>query len=1488
MINKIDYATLARVESGIFFIRGEFVLSETQEIFFINPRVDGDSVSDYLVSGKVAFQVEEGVVTSGDDITLLDNANGEPNYAAPGADRYFINLNLVFISDYDGDENGQDYDFIDRNETVISVDDADADLTKEYTPLLTIVNNEVQETTSDLLSDNLTNILAKRTSEESGDYAIDPFVIDIRDFYNDTSDSENRGLYTEEQIRTLGITVGEDDISGLNEGFEINTSASSEQVEAYGKSRFVIGVEPSIAYVDGYRIESESRIDIPVEKARTEEINEDIFTTARLGNYILGSSITGLPIFGNTVAFTNGTTAKIRNLEFINNQYRLYLYDISGSIESAVETLTSTGFTFTRIESGLLDTEFTRSLYELPYENISKVDENGVEFVARISDSGSVQDSKVSLSLSGSNERFFDENENSYIVTDESGTIVNVVNVLIEGTNNNSVTLTLAPTSASNVNVLFSYKSRLELSNKSSIPKTEIITNLNDQFQELEKIDVYSIDEVKYFDGSGDEVKVSLDEIVLDDGQREGVYKKSRVRYIGETNIPTDTQVTIKYKYFTHGDGDYYSRDSYGVNYEDIPSYRGVRLSDVLDFRPDDGASYNTATLDPNSVIEARVNYYLNRVDKVVVNSLGEFKVINGIPALDPDEPETPDNAMHLYSIDVPAYTFDVKDVQARYVDNRRYTMRDIGELEDRIKNLEYFTSLSMLEKEASTKQIFDTDVSPFERFKNGILVDNFVNHSVGDVNDPGYLCSIDGEDGLLRPSFDQESIRLKLDDNETTYGDFASLEYDLEEVTFIDQPSASVNMSVNPYAVAAWWGEIKLSPSSDEWKETKQRPDVVVNRENDSDVLRRIANAERAQGTIWRSWSTNWTGRSRRRWTRRGRGGRDRRGNRTVITTRRTGVQTREGIRSSMSVEKIRNVVNEKVVDTSFVPFIRSRRIYFKGKMFRPDTRLYLYFDNENISDYATKTTFVDYKNSTDTSSFKDQLPSNIFENETRNELITDENGNIEGYFVIPNNAALKFRTGEREVVFTDSPENDPTESTTSATVEYSARGVIQHKQRTVVSTRRVRITRERVTQSRNIVRETRRTVRRNRSRSRRRWRDPLAQSFMIGEIESGLYTTSLDLYFQQKSKNVPVQMYLVTMDNGYPTQEVIPGSEVTKLPSEVNVSSDASIATNFKFDSPVYLEPGIEYAIVVLSNDDAYRMWLSEIGKNDVNTGKTIVKNPYTGVMFKSQNASTWTADQNKDFKFTFYRAKYEENAPRELIFNALGVDSENPIKFSQLNVISEFINLPQTSINYQISIDGGTSYYDIVPSEDVYLNTGSTDIDDGGEILVKATLSTESEYVTPVIDLDRTSLVTITNYVNGVDDVVDEDASPINDTETNATHGEAYARYITGEVELNNPADQLNVYLNINRPTDDANVKVYARFKTGEESLENISFVEVPAETVIPISSTALDFDEVPFKLNRDGEYFTGFQIKIVMLSPEHQNVPSIKDLRAIAST
>ena len=88
--------------------------------------------------------------------------------------------------------------------------------------------------------------------------------------------------------------------------------------------------------------------------------------------------------------------------------------------------------------------------------------------------------------------------------------------------------------------------------------------------------------------------------------------------------------------------------------------------------------------------------------------------------------------------------------------------MRDIGSLHKRIENIEYYTQLSLLESNAQSLQIQDAD--GFDRFKNGIIVDNFTGHNVGDVTDGDYSISMDMAKGELRPAHQDNTNLIESD----------------------------------------------------------------------------------------------------------------------------------------------------------------------------------------------------------------------------------------------------------------------------------------------------------------------------------------------------------------------------------------------------------------------------------------------------------------------------------------------------------------------------------------------------------------------------------------------------------------------------------------------------------------------------------------------------------------------------------------------------
>lgn len=162
----------------------------------------------------------------------------------------------------------------------------------------------------------------------------------------------------------------------------------------------------------------------------------------------------------------------------------------------------------------------------------------------------------------------------------------------------------------------------------------------------------------------------------------------------------------------------------------------------------------------------------------------------------------------------------------------------------------------------------------------------------------------------------------------------------------------------------------------------------------------------------------------------------------------------------------------------------------------------------------------------------------------------------------------------------------------------------------------------------------------------------DPLAQSFYV-EPDSGIFVTSIDLFFSTKDNNLPVTVQLRPMKLNAPSSEVYPFSEVVLEPGQINVSDDASIPTKVTFSSPVYLTGGTYHAICLLSNSNNHSVWVARLGEVDTTLSSGdesrnifVTQNPLAGNLFKSQNGSSWYPSNYEDLKFTLYRANFENN--------------------------------------------------------------------------------------------------------------------------------------------------------------------------------------------------------------------------------------------------
>lgn len=297
---------------------------------------------------------------------------------------------------------------------------------------------------------------------------------------------------------------------------------------------------------------------------------------------------------------------------------------------------------------------------------------------------------------------------------------------------------------------------------------------------------------------------------------------------------------------------------------------------------------------------------------------------------------------------------------------------------------------------------------------------------------------------------------------------------------------------------------------------------------------------------------------------------------------------------------------------------FMRSVSIAFNAKGLKPNTRVYPFFDGQDVSSHCRTNTQTSFGGS----------------------LVTDALGELTGVFRVP---AQTFKTGTRLFVLTNNSTNPEADTDCRAITTFTASGTVTYDTGKITSTRAPNITFARSTTPRELSVERTVTV----SPSNTSFKDPIAQTFFVAGNVNGIFTTKVDVYFKTRptDPNVPITLQIRETTNGNPGEVIVPFSTVTVYPKDVNVSVDASAPTQFTFSSPVYLKNDTEYAIVLLpaGGRDGYTVWTAELGQTKIGTDEIIDKQPASGRLYVSSNSVNWTVSEEKDLKFTLYRANF-----------------------------------------------------------------------------------------------------------------------------------------------------------------------------------------------------------------------------------------------------
>lgn len=768
----------ASVAGGTYFTRGHFVLVDQQTII-----VDKYSNEPNDVIG---MQIVEDIVTVSDTDALYDNQNNNiPNLTAPGADRYRIRLFLTLESLLDSGDS--------------------------FFPINKIVNGVLQEEVDQTEYSIIGDEIAQRTKEESGDYVVEGYK---------------------------SVLLNGDSDSVLN-----------------------CKIEPGIAYVDGYRVSIRSNTNLLVNKPRETEVVEETIS-ANYGNYIIvngasSSTIQGIPNIDtfqewnlrSATGYGGSTigTARIRAVSKDGSNYRYYIFDVqmtAGQKFSSVRSIGSSTVNFADLvlESGVavIKEATNNNLFFLTNKiRPALIDDITLTVQRRFS---GTTDGSGQLDLSGQlgiDESF--SNQTSWIVAVDSAGDASI----LTGASASGGVVTTGRSQVDDIEVLALVDktgSAVTVRSKTSTTTTETGVTLDSAdgviYAELANPDIISVGSV--LDGTtGADVEPRFR---LDNGQRDNFYYNGRLILVPGQTAPASVDVT--YTYYAHGAGDLFAVNSYAAtDYASIPKYTqrdGVKvdLRNALDFRPykaNDAASYTTANINElpqnTDTIVADTTYYKGRRDSLVITSDGDLEYIEGIQSLDNAiTPSTPGNAMKLKEFTLFPYTDDREDTRETFIQNRRYTMRDITAIENRISNIEEVTTLNMLEMATASLEVLDSAGN--NRFKNGFFADNFKDFVFSAAEDVEYNASIDLINQILVPDVVTNGSVLVYDSdnalstNVTLSGNLLTLDY--SETNLIDQNICSGTENVNPFEVYTFVGNLELEPARDVWNETVNVTRVV------------------------------------------------------------------------------------------------------------------------------------------------------------------------------------------------------------------------------------------------------------------------------------------------------------------------------------------------------------------------------------------------------------------------------------------------------------------------------------------------------------------------------------------------------------------------------------------------------------------------------------------------------------------------------------
>lgn len=1238
--NSVSNAVLAKCTEGTLYINGYFVQIPEQTITVAYDDLDAEY--------NIGFLVERDIKDSGDDASLNDPAAGFYNYNAPGADRYYIGVKLFSY------KTGEEID-----ETLLD----------NYAQGIVIRNREMILEQQSEVGNGLMDVLAKRTYDESGSYTVKPWYV-----------------YLEEHPTDL--------------------------------SKYIVSVQPGEGYIHGYNVKNIVSKDIEVVKPRTEQekapislYNKDTaYTYVLIDDTTLALSALGVLDFskfetvevmtgeggtgsvigecnvlslyreGNRVILYLANTAEVRNSFSGARSIRSKANPTQVWMNLLVDSDLGVAVLYGQERSMITDTGYSpvRSLVasSVSYESVKKY-------------STTSEASGNSIYLVDSNDSIDFKTSESLIAIYETNTgkNINITNALVIPDNSSTISSAMISSPEIQNGTAYTVVLRVEINNTSARLKILKAVTINVELNRgvdtvsLGKEDIFDLISVKATNNvSSDNTDYDFkDHLVLDNGQRDYFYEEGSLSgfssdaVTGKLATEQSTTFSITFRYFEHSGVGAFSANSYATNaniqtaadipdlYVQIPKYRATdgtifNLRDCLDFRikrSELGTGFSLFPAQRTEVSFAVVKY-LPRMDTVWVSRNGDFGVTTGIPSENPEPPQTKDGTMEIYNILNKAYVTNMSDVTLQYIDNQRYTMKDIAKISKRVSNMEEVISITQLEQSAIQTQILDDDGT--DKYKTGVFTDNLGSFDNSDFTNSEWDCTIDGVEQSLRPQFRCEHRTFSVNKENSTNVSLTAPCYTLPYTTtvYAQNVFASNTKNIQDLMVYTWKGALTLSPSVDTW----------VNDLGNIPVSETWVDTPKPP-TTYRTWSTTKTYSN-------------------AQLRRSTGLKVVTNYTETTNYNSTW-IVNDTILKSNRKndEYMRNTKVSYECTGLRPGVSVVGTMDEKPL----------ELSNST-----------------------VDSDGNLTGYFIVPD----KMPCGSKIVRINDEAKGSINSSTTTAEATYTANGVTIWND----------VQRENVRSYEPVKTIT--------STERSYPYDPIAETFYVSE-PNGILLESIDVFFKSKDESASVDLYIVTCENGIPTDNKVPFSTVSLTPKQVNLGVDTP--TKFRFLNPIYLTGNTEYAFVLISSSYNYNVYISTLGEKDIVTGQQIIEQPFTGSLLSSQNARTWTPEQQSDIKFTMHRCNFSTNTEGVLEFDIDKTDASFSV--AQMTLVANTFLTKNTGIKYEYKWNTESLWTEFNNAADVFLTQEKTIHDKNDEtesLKVRMILSTTDSSLSPIVDSEQ----------------------------------------------------------------------------------------------------------------------------------------------------